>query len=110
MVFKRNGLVADCSEELHDHLILQNVFLHSLDKFVANFVGLDQDVDNVRVVVRHTRRKNSLEICFSLRDVRGGAVMRRRLARSAAQSGVELEQGYALMFRRSGFFHVRGVW
>ena len=36
--------------------------------------------------------------------------MGHRLARSAAQIRVELEQRYALMFRRSEFFHVRGVW
>jgi hypothetical protein len=39
--FKLNILAADICKKGHNNLIVGNGILHSIDKLVANFVGLD---------------------------------------------------------------------
>src|SRR5258706_8559114 len=108
MAFKRNGLAADISKEFLNHLILRNILLQSLDNIGANFIGLDQHIDDLRVVERNTSGENSLEICFSIAYIGRRGVMGRWVAGSAAHIGIVLDGCYAWMFRRRGRFHVRG--
>ena len=65
LAFKIESLVADSSEEAYYNSITLNSLHYSLDKLVANFIGFDEDVNDVPVLTGHTSHRNSLEIALA---------------------------------------------
>jgi len=58
-------MVEDSSKEVCNNMIIQIVIFHSLDKLAINFIGLVEQIDDVRVIKRKRVARMVLRFVFA---------------------------------------------